>query len=267
MRTAEFYRGVTVLITGASSGLGEEFARQLAPFVGKLVLVARRLERLDALKAELLQKQPNLTISNFKVDLADESARITFIEEVIKGGFNPDILINNAGLGDVGQFRSSEWIKIQAIIEVNMAALTHLSHAFLPGMIKNQKGGILNVSSISALMPFPKLAVYAATKAYVSSFSEALRIELAETGVRVVAVCPGPVETEFGLVANRNQKKKLPVPKWIQVTSTHVVKDSLSALAVNRPRIFPGLVIRIFSVYLSIIPMWIFRRILALMVR
>lgn len=267
MSTAEFYAGMTLLITGASSGFGEEFARQLAPVAGRLILVARRMERLDALKAELLQKYPRLEVINCGVDLADEGARFAFIERMLKQAYPIDVLINNAGLGDMGNFRSSEWIKVQTMIEVNMAALTHLTHGFLPGMLKNRTGGILNIASASAILPFPKLAVYAATKAYVNSFSEALRVELRGTGVRVTAVCPGPVETEFGLIANRNQKKALPVPKWIQVTPERVVRDTLRAFARDRARIFPGLAMRAFASGVSMIPLFILRRMLERAVR
>jgi short-subunit dehydrogenase len=267
MSTSEYYHEMTAIVTGASSGLGEEFARQLSPIVGKLILVARRMDRLEALRSELLLKYPSLEVTNFRVDLGDESARMAFIDQMLKEAQPIDILINNAGLGDIGNFRSSDWMKIQTIVEVNMAALTHLTHAFLPGMLERRKGGILNIASITAILPAPKLAVYAATKSYVANLSEALRVELRGTGVRVTTVCPGPVETEFGLVASRKQKKKLPVPNWVQVTPQQVVRDSLRAFAKDRARVFPGIAIRAFALSIAMIPMFILRRILERLVR
>ena len=130
-------------------------------------------------------------------DLSDESEREDLIRRVNETGWSPTLLVNNAGLGDYGEFSSSEWEKVQALLDVNIAALTHLTHGFLPPMIAAGRGAILNVSSLAGDLPIPDFAVYAASKAYVSSFSEALRLELRGSGVHVVLIEPGPIESRF----------------------------------------------------------------------
>jgi len=265
MSFANYFDGATVVVTGASSGLGEEFARQLAARAGRLILVARRGERLEALRAELVAARPELRVECRAVDLADEAAREALGRELAAEG--ADGLINNAGLGDIGKFASAEEEKIAAMLEVNIAALTTLTRAVLPGMRRRGRGAILNVSSLSAVLPLPRLAVYAATKAYVSSFTESLRAELRGTGVRVTAVCPGPVDTEFGAVANRRQKKDLPLPGWMKVTKEQVVGEALRAVARDRARVFPGFVARALALYLSALPLAVLRRLLPVFVK
>jgi len=182
-----------VLVTGASSGLGEEYARQLAPVCDELVLVARRVDRLQELGKELKSQYPYLQVSDYGADLVNREDRSRFIEWLKAEGKEPDLLINNAGMGDYGDLASAEWEKIEAMMELNMTALTHLLHALLPSLKASEKAGVINVSSLASIMPIPDFAVYAATKAYVTSFSEAMRMELLEDKVPVLAVCPGPV--------------------------------------------------------------------------
>ncbi len=196
-----FFQGCTALITGASSGLGQEFARQLAPQARALVLVARRMDRLEELKAGLARSHPELNIYCYALDLSDGAAIDRFTRWLADEGVNINFLVNNAGLGDHGPFESSAWPKVQAMLDVNIAALTKLTHSLLPVLRAFEHSAILNVSSTASYLPIPQLAVYAATKAYVSSFSEALRAELRGTGVSVTALCPGPVDTEFSEVA------------------------------------------------------------------
>jgi short-subunit dehydrogenase len=191
----------TVVITGASAGLGAEFARQLAPQVRCLILAARRVERLEALAAEVARE--GLTVHCLPVNLADTADTDRFVARVRALDMKVNVLINNAGLGDHGLFEDSDWPRVEAMIDVNVTALTHVTHAFVKELIATGDAGILNVSSIASLLPLPQMAVYAATKAYVSSFTEALRAELRGTGVRVLALCPGPVDTEFSTVAER----------------------------------------------------------------
>ena len=137
-------------------------------------------------------------------------------------------------------------------------ALTHLSHALLPGLIA-QRGAILNLSSLAGDLPIPDFAVYAATKAYVSSFSEALRLELRSQGVRVLAVCPGPIKTGFGDTARRGSTTKLPVQETFYVPATHVVRDSLQALINDRPRVYPGLKVAAVAGLISLLPLAVVR--------
>ena len=229
----------TALITGASSGLGMEFARQLAPRASTLVLVARRLERLDALKGEL--ERPGLTIYCRQVDLSERAEIEALVEWLVITGVKTNLLINNAGLGDHGRFESSDWERVQAILDVNIGALTRLTHALLP-MLKAQAGAaILNVSSVAGFLPIPKLAVYSASKAYVSAFSEAIRAELRGTGVRVTTLCPGPVSTGFGGVAERTTNPEpLHPPEFLRVPVKKVVAEALDAVERDRARVIPG---------------------------
>src|SRR5438445_11675827 len=193
----------SALITGASSGIGREFARQLANRSRSIVLVARRSERLADLRDELLNRNPNLDVHVRIVDLADKAQIELLIDSLARDKIDVDLLINNAGLGDSGPFAKSDPMRNEQMALVNVVALTSLTRHLLPQMIANRRGGILNVSSSAGFLPIPGDAVYAATKAYVTSLSEALRAELWRTGVSVCAVCHGPVRTEFQEAAKR----------------------------------------------------------------
>jgi len=253
-----FFRGCNALITGASSGFGAEFARQLAPEAASLILVARRMDRLEALKRELAR--PGLTIHCMKADLSSTRDIESLCLQVEVEEMPLDLLINNAGLGDHGRFDTSDWKKVEAMLSVNITALTLLTYRLLPLLRKNPKGSILNVSSVASLLPMPKMAVYAATKAYVTSFSEALRAELRTSGVRVCALCPGPVSTEFGTVAERaGEEDPVPAPELMKVPLQTAVKAGLDALAANRPRVIPGLLVRLVMNLTAAMPMPILR--------
>ena len=229
----------TVLITGASSGLGAEFARQLASRASTMVLVARRVERLEALKREL--ERPGLTIHCRQVDLSERAEVEALVEWLASAGVEINFLVNNAGLGDRGRFENSDWERVRQILDVNIGALTQLTLALLPTLKAQAGAAVLNVSSVASFLPLPKLAVYAATKAYVTSFSEAIRAELRGTGVRVTTLCPGPVETEFGQVADRPTTPDLgdALDGWM-VPVQKVVADALRAVDADLPRIIPG---------------------------
>lgn len=229
------------LITGASSGLGEEFALQIAPRVGKLVLVARREALLLKLADRLREENPDLRVTTLVADLSAAADCGRLVETLVAGDLLPDLLINNAGLGDYGEFASAEWGKLSAMLRVNIEALTQLSHALVPQMVRRGGGAIVNVSSLASVIPIPDFAVYAATKSYVTSFSEALRIELRGHGIRVLAVCPGPVKTEFGSVARRDENSQgMPAKKSFYVAKAQVVSESLDALARGSARVYPG---------------------------
>ena len=229
----------TVLITGASSGFGAEFARQLAPRARCLILAARRQDRLQALAAEIARD--GLTIHCLPVDLASAEDTERFLGEVRGLGERVNVLINNAGLGDHGMFEDSEWPRVRAMLDVNMAALTRLTHAFAKDFVAQGKGAILNVSSIASLLPVPQMSVYAATKAYVTSFSEGLRAELRGTGVSVLALCPGPVNTEFFDVAERPKSDMgQAAPEIMKISAEQVVREGLAALEKDRARVIPG---------------------------
>lgn len=255
---SEAFRQRVVLITGASSGLGAEYARQLAPHVSGLVLVARRQDRLEALRSELAR--PGLEIQCHAVDLADRAALDAFLGLVGQLASGVDVVINNAGLGDHGFFETSDWARSEAMIEVNIRALTRITHALLPQLVRAGSGAILNVSSLASFFPIPQLAVYAATKAYVSSFTEALRAELRGTGVNVTHVCPGPVETEFAQLTGRpGEPDMMKSPEFVRVPAAQVVRQSLEAVAAGRARVLPGHFIRSIAAVVSLIPMALLR--------
>ena len=248
------------LVTGASSGLGEEFALQVAPQVGKLVLVARREVLLEQLAERIRAEFPRVEVAVFAVDLNCVAERDALVATLEARGFLPDLLINNAGLGDYGEFISSDWGKLQSMLRVNIEALTHLTHSLVPEMIRRGGGAIVNVSSLASVIPIPDFAVYAASKAYVTSFSEALRIELREHRISVLAVCPGPVRTEFGQVARRGgNAPEMPAKKSFYVPKEQVVAESLAAVGRDAARVYPGLKTAAAALVLCALPMVVLR--------
>lgn len=252
------------MITGASSGLGEEFAWQLADRVERMVLVARRADRLELIASELRANFPSTAVMVIVADLGDPDERVSVMETAATAGFAPDLLVNNAGLGDYGEFATAEWSALEAMLDVNINALTHLSHLALPQMIRRGGGAILNVSSLASTLPIPDFAVYAATKAYVSSFSEALRIELAEHGVRVMSLCPGPVKTEFGAVARREgSDRDMPTSPYFYVPKEQVVREALAGLDRGKARVFPGLQVAAAGLLLGALPLVVLRLVMA----
>src|ERR1700739_106733 len=152
--------GAPVLVTGAWAGIGREFARQLAPVVGTMILVARRSERLEALELELKVINPDLEVFYRALDLRNHDDLAKFCNWLEESGLTVDLLINNAGLGDRGRFTDSDWDKVNAMLRVNIEALTYLTYRILPSMRKSGCGAILNVSSVASLLPVPHFAVY-----------------------------------------------------------------------------------------------------------
>jgi uncharacterized protein len=251
--------GCNALITGASAGIGREFARQLAGRARSLILIARREQRLDELRDELEQQYPDLAVSLRKTDLADLVQLNELLAWLDREKIDVDLLINNAGLGDSGAFATSDPIRNEQMTLVNIVALTTLTRHLLPRMIARGRGGILNVSSSAGFLPIPDFAVYAATKAYVTSFSEALRAELRGTGVSVCALCPGPVHTEFQEVAKRPGAQPDTGPEFVFVPVKEVVCDALTALEADRPLVIPGFPMKLGMFLLRITPMSILR--------
>src|SRR6202040_4315359 len=217
--------GSIALITGASAGIGREFARQLASRARTLVLIARREQRLNELGDELRNRNPQLNVHVRAVDLCDKSQIDELVRWLEENKIEIDFLINNAGLGDYGSFSTSDPQREDRILEVNIVAPTLLPRRLLPQMIARKRGAILNVSSSAGFLPIPGMAVYAASKAYVNSFSEALRAELRGTCVSVTALCPGPVHTEFGDVAKRPGGQSETGPKFVYVSVENTARD------------------------------------------
>ena len=236
-------RDCTALITGATAGLGAEFARQLAPVASRLILVGRREERLCSLSDALKILHPNLRIDCFKADLSQSAERERLTAWIIREEVSLNLLINNAGLGELGPFDSADWERLAPLLEVNVTALTHLTHLLLPMLRSQSPSGILNVSSVAGFYPLPEMAVYAATKAYVTSFSEALRMELAPEGITVTALCPGPVPTEFFEVASRNGESIRAMDRTHPALATPaklVVRAALRGIERNKPGVIPN---------------------------
>jgi short-subunit dehydrogenase len=254
--------GCSALITGASAGIGREFARQLAPRAKSLVLVARREPRLNELRDELNQQHPNLAVTVRRTDLAELVQVNELLAWLDCERVDIDVLINNAGLGDSGSFATSDPVRNEQMTLVNIACLTRITRHLLPRMIASRRGGILNVSSSAGFLPVPDFAVYAATKAYVTSFSEALRTELRGTGVSVCALCPGPVHTEFQEVAKRPGGQPDRGPEFVFVPVEQVVREAIGALEANRPLVIPGLSIKLGMLLVRIMPMPIVRLLL-----
>lgn len=198
----------TVLITGASSGIGLELARIFASKGYNLIIVARNLIELSRLKNELNEKY-KVFVEEIEKDLSVPGAAKEVYDEVKSINFDVDILINNAGFGDFGFFQNSDWDKQERMINVNMLALTQLTWLYLPEMIKKGSGKIMNVASTAAFQPGPLMSVYYASKAYVLFFTEAIANELEGTGVTVTALCPGPTKSGFQKTANVENSKMM----------------------------------------------------------
>ena len=194
-------------MTGASSGIGLEIARIYAGKGRDLVLTARRADRLASLKAELLAAHPGIRIATETVDLERPDGAETLLAAVAASGLTIDTLINNAGFGLRGRFATMPYADQAAMVELNVTTLTRLCRLVLPDMLARRRGGIVNVASTAAFQAIPFMGVYAATKAYVLSLSEALHEEARPHGVVVTALCPGPTATEFTKRADLEKSK------------------------------------------------------------
>jgi short-subunit dehydrogenase len=225
------------LVTGASAGIGTELARQLA-VDHDLILTARRAEQLHAIAEEL--KRTGATCHVFPADLADPGAPRQLFDAIHTAGLTVDVLVNNAGFGDLGPFAQADLAKMLRMIQLNITALTELTGLFLPSMIARKRGQILNVGSVAGFQAGPFMAVYYATKAYVNSLSEALHSELLGTGVTVTVLCPGPVATEFGAVAGFQTGPKGMFSAGQALGAKPVAAAGLRAMRSGRRMVIPG---------------------------
>ena len=227
----DFYRDRTALITGASSGIGAEMARQLGAAGARVVLVARRQDALAGVADDVRQRGGTAVV--VAADLEPAGAAQALADRL--GDETIDVLVNNAGFGAQGPFLDADVGAAEGMVGLNVTALTGLTRRLMPGMIDRRRGGVLNVASIAAFTPAPRFAVYAATKAYVVSFSEALRHETRGTGVHVTCLCPGPVRTEFGDRAGMADAFFSGA-----ASSEQVARAGLAGLAEDRRRVVPG---------------------------
>jgi short-subunit dehydrogenase len=226
----------TALVTGASSGIGEQFARQLSDRGYRLVLVARRTHRLEQIAAQLPTHADVIGC-----DLAREAADLPARVEALDGAI--DLLVNNAGFGHRGRFLESDAAKDAEMVRVNCEAVVILTRAFLPAMVERGRGGVITVASTAGMQPLPYESVYAATKAFALNFTDALHAELRGRGVRILAVNPGPVPTEWREVAGYDESTNV-MPG--EISAEQVVQEALAAYDKGRRSIIPGRAFRWF---------------------
>ena len=239
------------VVTGASSGIGQEFARQLGARGYDLVLVARRIDRLEEL-ATRLRPVHNVECVAFEADLARPEECDRLCDALDADHARIEMLVNNAGFGTHGFFHETDLKRELELISVNCAAPVHLTKRMLPWMLERRRGFVMNVASLSAFTPGPVMAMYFASKAFLLSFSEALWEECRDTGVTVTALCPGPVRTEFqgtaGLSKNARSSGTAPIPV------ERVVDDALTGLFAGKRVVIPGYQARIAAMLSRVVP-------------
>lgn len=224
----------TALITGASGGIGEEFAVALAARGADLILVARRADRLEALRERLTASHPGITVDIVTADLARPGSGAELAARVGELNRRVDVLVNNAGIGLHGAFHTQNPEANTGAVQLNCGTLVDLTARFLPAMVERRQGVVINVASTAAFQPTPGMAVYGATKAFVLSFTEALWHENRKTGVRVLALCPGATQTEF---FDRTGEKFMTDGRQ---SATEVVDTALAALDKSSPTVVSG---------------------------
>ena len=246
------------LITGASSGIGAAYAQALAQEGLDLILVARSKDKLDSL-AKALARSHGIKVAVIAADLQQPGCGAALAAQVTRRKLQVDLLINNAGFGMAGGFDQNDGARHQQMIALNVAAVVELAQAFLPAMLERGSGALVNVASLAGFQPTPFMAVYGATKAFVLSFSEGLWAEYRGKGVRVLAVCPGPVDTPFFEATGKGASLRKTVPRGTMITATQVVAESLKALQAGRSFVIPGLA----SKAIGLLPRLLPRRVIA----
>ena len=248
------------VVTGASSGIGLEFARDLARRGHPVLAVARRRERLEALAKQAAETDGR--IEPLTADLTTEQGLASVLRRIEELG-EIELLINNAGIANAGDFLGASLEHEIAAIRLNVEAVVRLTHVVVPGMVQRGRGGVINLASVVAFQPFPHFAVYAAGKSFVLSFTEALAEEVKGTGVRVLALCPGSVTTEIDVFAhNEGLLGKLP-----SLTAEQVVKTGLQALANGRVVRVVGSFNRFLPFMGRLVPRWAIRRLMGATVK
>ena len=238
------------LVTGASYGIGEEFARQLAARGWSLILVARSQDRLEALRSDLMFRHMGIDILAIALDLTSPGAPAELFQRTQASNLEVNLLINNAGFGAFGEFASLNRTRQRAMIDLNIAALVELTHLYMQPMIQHRRGGVINIASVAGFVPLPYCAVYAATKAFVISYSQSIYEEARQHGVHVLVVNPGSTETNFFQVAGEGPFN---TPKRRQ-TSAQVVAESLRAFDRRRGLVTTGAPNRLLVRIMALLP-------------
>jgi len=243
----------TALVTGASSGIGEELARELARRGHGVTLVARREDRLRELAAEL--RAHGVRAETLACDLADRDARAALPGRVDELGLEVDVLVNNAGFSTTGPVAKADVVAELRMIEVDVMAVADLCTRIVPGMVQRGRGAVLNVASTAAFQPLPGQAGYGACKAFVLSYTRSLGGELAGTGVTATALCPGPVETGFADAAGFTEREtKGSLPSFMWESASSVAKVGIDALDAGHPVAIPGTANRVTAVLAQLAP-------------
>jgi short-subunit dehydrogenase len=254
-------RDPRALVTGASAGIGAAFARALRARGQRLVLVARREDRLRAMQQELGGAE---AVSVVPADLGAPDGPRRVFDATGRLGLAVELLVNNAGLGHTGRFQEEPYDRLVQMVDVNARAMVALTRLYLPAMIEAKRGAVVNVASTAAFQPVPFFATYAATKSFAASFSEALGSELRGSGVTVQLLCPGPTETEFFVEADHGSVLANRMPR---VPAEDVVKASLAGLDRGRSRVIVGLPNRLLALLAALSPRALAREVAGMLYR
>jgi hypothetical protein len=249
-----------VLITGASAGIGRELAVQLAPRARMLILLARRVGRLEELRASLLARHPRLQVLTLSVDLSDENDAERALAQAGEQAGAVDVLVNNAGVGDQALADQADWTRVRNMLRTNVLAVAQLTTALVPAMVERGRGGVLNMGSGAGLTVMPAAAAYSASKHFMDGFSEALRADLTGTGVVVTQVCPGPVDSEFDQIAGSAGGMTGGPPQFVRISAAQCAREALAGFDRGVPLVFPGRAYRIAMRALPLLPRELSRR-------
>ena len=238
------------LITGASSGIGEEFARQLAAQGWSLILVARSGDQLEKIRSELMSAHMGIDVVAIPLNLTVPGIPVDLFQRTQAAHLDVELLINNAGFGAFSEFASLDLGRVRQMLDLNIVALVELAHLYMQPMLQRHRGGIVNIASVAGFAPLPYSTVYAATKAFVRSFSDALFEEARHRGVHVMAVHPGTTETNFFRVAGES-----PLSHRARMqTSAEVVQESLRAVERKKSAVVTGTPNRLLVIILTLLP-------------